>query len=301
MKKEIILFVILITIFLTKGYSQLSEKYYYAFEEKISITELENKLIICFQKGNFEILETIIDASLFEWKNDSICIIKIEDGQKDFYKKILQTIDGIKSIQPIYKTVHGTELGITDEIVIRFYENVSETQKNDLHQQYSVNLVKTTDLYQLISVNKNLDVLEIANQYQTSGLVEFSHPNFLTFIEKHHIPDDPYFINQYYLLNIGQNVNGNSCTAGADIRATNAWDITQGSSDIIIAVVDDGVVSDHPDLPNSRQVRLNGSNFADNPPGNDPSPYDSNNHGTSCSGIIAATHNDEGIAGIAPN
>jgi len=59
------------------------------------------------------------------------------------------------------------------------------------------------------------------------------------------------------------------------------------------------VSSDHPDLPNSRQVRLNGSNFAGGN-ANDPSPVGNEAHGNACAGIIAASHNDEGIAGIAP-
>ncbi len=95
--------------------------------------------------------------------------------------------------------------------------------------------------------------------------------------------------------------NGKSGTAGADIRASQVWDITKGSSDIVVAVIDEGVTSNHPDLPNSRQVRLNGSNFATTPPNNNPSPAGNDNHGNACAGVIAASHNNEGVAGIAPN
>ena len=57
----------------------------------------------------------------------------------------------------------------------------------------------------------------------------------------------------------------------------------------------------HPDLPNARQIRLNGSNFADGN-ANDPSPTGDSNHGNGCAGIIGATRNNNiGIAGIAPN
>ncbi|GHV08113.1 hypothetical protein FACS1894160_1860 [Bacteroidia bacterium] len=34
---------------------------------------------------------------------------------------------------------------------------------------------------------------------------------------------------------------------------------------------------------------------------NDPSPIGDDNHGNACAGVIAASHNNEGIAGIAPN
>jgi subtilisin family serine protease len=106
-------------------------------------------------------------------------------------------------------------------------------------------------------------------------------------------------VNQFYLHNTGQTFNGHSGYAGADIDAPEAWDITKGNSDVIIAVLDEGVTSNHPDLPNTRQVRLPGSNFATG--GNDPSPSGDSNHGNSCAGIIAASHGNEGVAGIAPN
>ena len=52
-------------------------------------------------------------------------------------------------------------------------------------------------------------------------------------------------------------------------------------------------------LPNTRQLRLNGSNFADGDP-NNPSPQGDLNHGNGCAGIIAATRNNNiGISGVA--
>lgn len=114
-------------------------------------------------------------------------------------------------------------------------------------------------------------------------------------------PNDPYFQNQRALHNTGQTVNGTSGTIDADIDLPEAWDITMGSPDIIVAVIDDGVSANHPDLPNSRQVRLPGSNFGYGNP-DDPSPQGNDSHGNGCAGVIAATaNNNEGVAGIAPN
>ena len=107
------------------------------------------------------------------------------------------------------------------------------------------------------------------------------------------------------MKNYGQQINdGHVGTAGADIRVESAWSITKGDSSIVVAVIDEGVTSDHPDLPNSRQLRLPSSNFAspfDGTNSDDPSPVRNENHGNACAGIIGATHNHEGIAGIAPN
>lgn len=100
-------------------------------------------------------------------------------------------------------------------------------------------------------------------------------------------------------------VDGHSGAFDADIDAPEAWASTRGSATITVAVIDQGVTSDHPDLPNSRQLRLNGSNFAaglDGTSADDPSPTGNGNHGNSCAGLVAATHgNNQGIAGVAPN
>ncbi len=58
------------------------------------------------------------------------------------------------------------------------------------------------------------------------------------------VPDDPEFAEQHGLSNTGQN-GGNS---DADVDAEQAWDITTGSLDNVVAVIDSGVDYTHPDL-----------------------------------------------------
>lgn len=79
------------------------------------------------------------------------------------------------------------------------------------------------------------------------------------------------------------------------IKAPGAWDLTKGSSDVTIAVVDSGVQDDHPDLE-GRVIK--GYDFVEN----DWDPQDEYGHGTHIAGIAAATTNNGiGIAGIAPH
>jgi subtilisin family serine protease len=86
------------------------------------------------------------------------------------------------------------------------------------------------------------------------------------------------------------------------IQAEMAWDITKGSSDINIAIVDNAVWADHPDLAGKivaeRDVVYNTNNS--NPPtSGDPYAW---SHGTHCAGLAAAsTDNTIGVASIGYN
>jgi subtilisin family serine protease len=83
-------------------------------------------------------------------------------------------------------------------------------------------------------------------------------------------------------------------TAGADIKATLAWDETQGDANTVIAIVDTGVDMSHAELKN--KVVSKGYDFVNG----DSDATDDNSHGTWVAGIAAAeTNNNEGIAGVA--
>jgi thermitase len=106
-------------------------------------------------------------------------------------------------------------------------------------------------------------------------LVEYAEPNYI--IHAVLDPNDPYFPSQW----------------GLDmIDAPEAWDITTGSSDIIIAIVDSGIDLDHPDLSGKIIVGYDYVN-------GDWVPDDDYGHGTHVAGIAAAqTNNSTGVAGV---
>ena len=164
-------------------------------------------------------------------------------------------------------------------------------------------------LWYRLEFDKHADMMAIAQDYRALGEVEIAEPEFkkrliegmnmelLTeIIKPNHnpalewMPDDPSFSNQWHYYNTGQQ-NG---TPGADIDLILAWDIEKGNSNVIIAIVDDGIQFTHPDIAGNMWADI-GYNFV---AGN--SNVVPGNHGTHVAGTVAAvTNNAVGVAGIA--
>jgi len=141
------------------------------------------------------------------------------------------------------------------------------------------------------------------------------------------VPSDQRFAEQWALDNQGQShritdygLRGRrqSGRIDSDVNAPEAWDVTTGSSDVVIAVIDSGVDIDHADLEESLWVNLmeeggapgvddDGNGYVDDVHGYDidnddpnPSPSLKDQHGTHVAGIIGAEHDGTGVVGICP-
>ncbi|WP_235296089.1 S8 family peptidase [Portibacter marinus] len=112
------------------------------------------------------------------------------------------------------------------------------------------------------------------------------------------VPDDFRYARQWSLNNDGSFPLGPSPTSGADIDMQRAWEITTGSSETIIAVLDSGLKLDHPEFEGriwSDGAFNNGKDYANN----DNDASDDLGHGTNVTSILAATgDNAKGFAGV---
>ncbi len=297
MKNKIYIFII---AFIAFQITNAQTDFYYTFNNNmISIANNPNKKVLFFENGYMT--NTMIPKELpGEQLTSNSFLISSNKNLNNYF--------GYKVI-PTYISSENLEMYYTNEIVLKYKSNNSQTQKISLAKSYGIVLMKSTPSYELFTTNG--DALQVSKILYQTGNFEFCTPNFIAKTELYdHIPNDQYFSQQWYLHNTGQGTNDDkSTTIDADIDAPEAWDITKGSPNVIVAIIDEGVSSNHPDLPNSRQVRLNGSNFAYQYDGtnnqNDPSPTASttsgNNHGNSCAGLVGATQdNNEGISGVAP-
>ncbi len=84
----------------------------------------------------------------------------------------------------------------------------------------------------------------------------------------------------------------------AMMHVPDLWRVTQGEN-IKVGICDTGVDYNHPDLGNGEQVSGAIAAAADFT-GSRYGAIDKNGHGTHCAGIVAARHNEIGVAGVAP-
>ena len=134
------------------------------------------------------------------------------------------------------------------------------------------------------------NALELANMFYETGLFLDAVPDIMV-DDYSNCVNDVYFADQWGLKNIGQ-YNG---TTGIDIHYCDARQITTGNSNIVVAVLDEGVEMNHPDLTNMYSLSFDTEN------GTSPSVV-RGSHATACAGIIGAhVNNSIGIAGITPD
>jgi subtilisin family serine protease len=161
------------------------------------------------------------------------------------------------------------------------------------------------DSFFLLRVDPNQDLGSLIEKLKADESVEVAEPNYLV-KPGLMIPNDPGFFQQWPLLNFGFAVDGQPTTQGADIHAADAWTITTGDPNVIVAVTDTGVDITHPDL--AANIYTNPGVVHDGYPGdlhgydvadNSADVTDVLGHGTEMSGIIGAVlNNNLGVSGM---
>lgn len=192
------------------------------------------------------------------------------------------------------------------ELIVQFKTGVSPARAEAHIRLYS-NLYRQAQVPGLyyVRLGNVKSTLLIAEQFWGSTLVDYCEPRFRVVAPSAAIgstlspntlpppgpkfPNDVLFSRQWALA-------AGTGTPRADIRIQGAWDRSRGDKAVLVAVLDDGIDTSHPDLENATdavwdvitqksEMKLEASAL----------------HGTAAAGIIAArTNNSLGIAGTAP-
>lgn len=211
-------------------------------------------------------------------------------------------------VSPVFysdpKKASSSRMVPTTSFFVGYVSTCTEGDIAEMESQYS--LEKGTKIPHL----KNTYLYEGTDIWQIVGLVNFlkrdsrvlySYPNCQRTPRRKMAPNDTYYPSQWHLKNTGSPGQGNAI-AGEDIangQMESVWNSYTGLG-IVVAVVDDGIEKNHPDL--SANVSTAASyDYVD--ANTDPTPdvtNPANNHGTACAGLIGAVGNNSiGVLGVA--
>ncbi len=197
--------------------------------------------------------------------------------------------------QPAWQLADGFQLWATARVVCRPRAGVSPDAVESILRSYRADYTVGMGEVWRIDVRDGKQALALANALYESGLMEFAQPDFYAPLS---MGSDPLYPEQFQMNNTGQTIDGFAGAPDADCNAPEAWAISTGSSNIVVAVIDDGV-ENHEDLNDaSGNSRLIGG-FTPVNNGNGL-PNSSGAHGQACAGIVAASHNSLGVRGLAP-
>ena len=186
-----------------------------------------------------------------------------------------------------------------DDLIVRFEPGASQAERAAATALAGVARAEALPLRDAFAVSTlpGVDLGGALAALNAHGAVAYAEPDAP--IRKTAVPNDRFFGDQWALGTIG---------------APSAWDVTNGSDRVTVAIVDGGIDIGHPDLRpnlhlNPRERAGNGrdddgNGYVDDVHGydfaqHDGTPQDGDGHGSHVSGIIGAQGNDgTGVAGV---
>lgn len=209
---------------------------------------------------------------------------------------------------------------LTGRLIIRYGKGVAAGDRQEVRAAHGLTLAASEVMLPRTElVTPAAGVVRAVAALASSNEIEWVQPE-----QRLHImagpTGEPYFGQQWALHNTGQSVNGYPGVPDVDMNVPEAWAITQGSADVVVAVLDDGVDFSHPDLAGRAWTNpgeipgngidddgngliddVNGWDFCRSSGTGDNTVYEpGQTHGTHVAGSIAASGNGIGIAGVAP-
>lgn len=206
-------------------------------------------------------------------------------------------VTGIKSIDDLNQQFGAQKY---TPLLNGLYEKSAKSAENrekhkawGFHLWFNVEVDAKSDVIEMVKMYSSLDEVEIAEPVYKKRLISNVAPKEEKTSETKEskwTPNDTRYSEQWHYHNTGQEGG----TIDKDIDLPEAWNIEKGLSSVIVAVVDGGIQTNHPDLAGNIWSGV-GYNFVTN-----SSTISAEDHGTHVAGTVAGVNNNgTGVSGVA--
>jgi subtilisin family serine protease len=231
----------------------------------------------------------------------SIAEFRVDPSQQDQAMRQARANDQVGYASHVYQMQNDptSRIYLTEEITVQFAPQVTAATIAQIIQPLGLKQVKPiADLpntfVMALTPEAKENPLKVTNLLMQRSEVLTAEPNIVVASQSHYRPRDPLYSRQWHLNHNG----GQDLVAGSHISAEQAWDVTRGHRSIVVAVMDDGIETNHPDFQGPGKIvaprDFKGQDFQ-------PDPGESwEDHGTACAGVAVAEENGIGVVGVAP-
>ena len=229
----------------------------------------------------------------------SIVFRESRTGENEKSVENLRSGGQVEYAAPVF-SLNGQTVAVIPEIIVCLKTETGTEEVEALCRMYGLTINKKMPSarreYLLdVSCGDADSVFAAVEQLNQNSMVKWASPNiaFQPQLYGEVIPNDEFFTRLWHLHNTGQTGG----TPNADANVTEAWEITTGDPDIVIAIVDTGVDVNHPDLIDNI---VPGYDFVEDDAIPEPGRFwPDEAHGTCCAGLAAARgNNDIGVVGV---
>ena len=240
------------------------------------------------------------------YRKNGLFIFSYPANYKDEEKhKLIETLKkrfNHPVVGPILKQDEKNATILTDEIVVRFKGSIEEKQVKAISKKLSLTILRTIpyagNAYQFkVTKGGIYKALDACNQLVEMGVVDYAEPNlFHTYEEDAIVPTNYLYPEQWdhTIINTPDawQVLNNNLGAGQSF----------GSPDIVVAVVDSGINTNHPqfsgNVSNGQPKIFTSFDFANMVPNNNSL---GGSHGTCCASAAIGFTNISSVAGGVPD
>ncbi len=179
----------------------------------------------------------------------------------------------------------------TENLFVKFDDEEDASVCQEVLQRYGLTIKRQLEYarnayFVTTPTGTGLEVFDIASRLLNEESVELCHPELVRELRHRRVFPQQWHLNQ-------TTINGAIVDAHANVEA--AWELSDGTG-TIIAIIDDGVDTDHEEFRTSGKIVAPRDVTRKT---NNPIPGNRDNHGTACAGVACANGNF-GASGVAP-